>query len=201
MMASLQPGGRLAVVLDTGAASRGSGNQGRNSERDIRRAFVEADQVEAVILLPDNLFFNTSAPGIILVLRHVTDHSPRERAGETLLINASQLFEKGAPKNHLAAEHIQQIAALLLDWQEAENISKIVSRAEIIGNDYNLSPSRYVSHSDVEPPLPLEEALVLLQEAEAARQQADDRLDEVLAVLGFADWRAATEEKAAADVV
>ena len=99
MMSSLEPGGRMAVVLDTGAASRGSGNKGRNSERDIRKAFVEADAVEAVILLPDNLFFNTSAPGIIMVMRQVTEETPREHSEEILLINASNLREKGNPKN------------------------------------------------------------------------------------------------------
>ncbi|MBX3000965.1 MAG: SAM-dependent DNA methyltransferase [Caldilineaceae bacterium] len=57
MYASLEPGGRMAVVLDTGAASRGSGNKGRNAERDIRKAFVEAGAVDAVILLPDNMNF------------------------------------------------------------------------------------------------------------------------------------------------
>jgi type I restriction enzyme M protein len=64
MYVSLLDGGRMAVVLDTGAASRGSGNKGANKERDIRKQFVDADVIEAVILLPDNLFFNTSAPGM-----------------------------------------------------------------------------------------------------------------------------------------
>ena len=77
----------------------------------------------------------------------------------------------------------------MLNWQEVEDISKIVKRAEVVRNDYNLSPSRYVSQSDVEPPLPLEEALVRLQEAEEARHQADEKLDDVMRVLGFADWR------------
>ena len=189
MMSSLEPGRRMAVVLDTGAASRGSGNKGRNSERDIRKAFVEADMVEAVILLPDNLFFNTSAPGIIMVMRHVTAAAQRDHAEEILLINASNLREKGTPKNKLGGEHIQQIADILLNWQEVEDISKIVKRAEVVRNDYNLSPSRYVSQNDVEPPLPLEEALVRLQEAEEARHQADEKLDDVMRVLGFADWR------------
>ncbi|MEZ4682478.1 MAG: N-6 DNA methylase [Caldilineaceae bacterium] len=81
MYASLTPGGRMAVVLDTGAASRGSGNKGRNAERDIRKHFVEADAIEAVILLPDNLFFNTSAPGIILVARKVDAEQPRPHPG------------------------------------------------------------------------------------------------------------------------
>ena len=64
--ASLADAGKLAVVLDTGAVSRGSGNQGSNKERDIRKTFVEADLIEAVVLLPENLFYNTTAPGIIL---------------------------------------------------------------------------------------------------------------------------------------
>ena len=68
MLACLNDTGRMAVVLDTGAVSRGSGNQGRNKESDIRKAFVEDDLVEAVLLLPENLFYNTTAPGIILVL-------------------------------------------------------------------------------------------------------------------------------------
>ncbi|KJU82045.1 N-6 DNA methylase, partial [Candidatus Magnetobacterium bavaricum] len=61
MAASLTDKGKMAVVLDTGAVSRGSGNQGANRERDIRKAFVEKDWVEAVVLLPENLFYNTTS--------------------------------------------------------------------------------------------------------------------------------------------
>jgi len=74
MLASLGDAGRLAVVLDTGAVSRGSGNQGSNRERDIRKAAVEADLVECVILLPENLFVNTTAPGIVMVANRVKRH-------------------------------------------------------------------------------------------------------------------------------
>lgn len=189
MVASLKPGGRLAVVVDTGAASRGSGNKGRNAERDIRKQFVEADAVEAVILLPDNLFFNTSAPGIILVLRKPDAAHPREHAGEMLLINASLFCEKGRPKNYLTGEHIARIGDLLLNWQAEEHVSAVVSRAEVTRNDYNLSPSRYVSTNNVDLPLPLDEAVLRLREAEDARVEAGAKLDAVLAGLGFANWR------------
>jgi type I restriction enzyme M protein len=74
MFASLSDGGRLAVVLDTGAVSRGSGSAGSNRERVIRKAFVDADLVEAVVLLPENLFYNTSAPGIIMFISRVKAH-------------------------------------------------------------------------------------------------------------------------------
>jgi len=74
MYASLRDGGKMAVVLDTGAVSRGSGTAGRNRERDIRKEFVDRDEVEAVVLLPENLFYNTTAPGIILVVRTNSHH-------------------------------------------------------------------------------------------------------------------------------
>ncbi|MFS8898442.1 N-6 DNA methylase [Synechococcus sp. OH30] len=107
MLASLNERGKMAVVLDTGAVSRGSGNQGSNRERDIRKAFVERDLIEAVILLPENLFYNTTAPGIILVVNRC-----KPCGGQILLIDASQQFAKGRPKNHLTEEHIARIAEI-----------------------------------------------------------------------------------------
>ena len=184
MYASLNSGGKMAVVLDTGAVSRGSGNRGSNKERDVRRTFVEGDLVEAVILLPENLFYNTTAPGIILVINRAKTHP-----GQILLINASKLCAKGRPKNYLADEHVAQIYGIYKEWREEEGISAIIATEDAARNDYNLSPSRYVASNDVEPALPLEEALELLAEAEEERAEADRELDVVLAKLGFADWR------------
>jgi len=174
----------MAVVLDTGAVSRGSGNQGSNKERDIRKAFVEADLVEAVVLLPENLFYNTTAPGIILVL-----NTRKRHKGEILLINASKLFSKGRPKNYLEEQHIKRIGQAYHSWLAEESLSAVVVKAEVIKNDYNLSPSRYVATGGAEVVLPLEEAVVLLQEAEEERAEADVELEAVLAKLGFEGWR------------
>jgi len=180
MLASLNERGKMAVVLDTGAVSRGSGNQGSNRERDIRKAFVERDLIEAVILLPENLFYNTTAPGIILVVNR-----QKPRRGEILLINASQQFAKSRPKNYLTEEHIARIAALYHAWRAEEGISAIITNEEAARNDYNLSPSRYVSTNGAGANvLPLEEAVVRLQEAEEERAEADRALHEVLRTLG-----------------
>ncbi|MBW1946875.1 MAG: SAM-dependent DNA methyltransferase [Deltaproteobacteria bacterium] len=184
MAASLAPAGRMAVVLDTGAVSRGSGNTGSNRERDIRKKFVEEDLVEAVLLLPENMFYNTTAPGIVMVLNRRKRHP-----GEILLINASQLCAKGRPKNYLEEEHIARIAQVYHDWQAEEGLSAIVSREEAARNDYNLSPSRYVSTGAETEVLPLDEAVVLLAEAEEERAEADRLLHEVLVKLGFEGWR------------
>lgn len=179
MLASLNDTGRMTVVLDTGAVSRGSGNQGSNRERDIRKAFVEADLVEAVLLLPENLFYNTTAPGIILVVNRRKRHP-----GKILLINASKLFAKGRPKNYLADEHIETIARLYHEWRAEEGLSAVITNEEAARNDYNLSPSRYVATNDEEEVLPLEDAVVLLREAEEERAEVDQALREVLRVLG-----------------
>ncbi|EIV99909.1 type I restriction-modification system subunit M [Thermoanaerobacter siderophilus] len=180
MYASLNEKGKMAVVLDTGAVSRGSGNQGSNRERDIRKVFVEKDRIESVILLPENLFYNTSAPGIILVINKNKRHP-----GEILLINASKLYSKGRPKNYLTDEHIEKIVTIYHNWTAEEGLSAIITNEEAARNDYNLSPSRYVSQNGTEEVLPLEETIVQLQEAEEECSNADRELEEVLKALGL----------------
>jgi len=181
MFASLSDTGKMAVVLDTGAVSRGSGNAGSNRERDIRKQFVENDLVEAVLLLPENLFYNTTAPGIIIVINRA---KPAERKNTILLINASKLFSKGRPKNYLPDESIEQIADKYLGWNEEEGISKIITKEEAARNDYNLSPSRYVAQNGEDDTLDLEDAIVQLKEAEEERKEADEKLKTILKEMG-----------------
>lgn len=140
-IASLNDTGRAAVVLDTGAVSRGSGNQGENKEKAIRKVFVDNDWIEAVLLLPDNLFYNTTAAGIIVVLNKA---KRPERKGKVILINASGEFEKGRPKNFLPEAAIARIADAFHTGVDVERFVKVVTIAEVAGNDYNLSPSRYI---------------------------------------------------------
>jgi len=147
ILASLSNKGRAAVVLDTGAASRGSGNANSNKERDVRKWFIERDLIEGVIYLPENLFYNTNAPGIIIVLNKA---KPKERQGKLFLLNAAKEFTKGDPKNFLAEDAIQRIADTFTAWKEVEKYSRVVSLDEIAKSDYNISPSRYVHVSEGE---------------------------------------------------
>jgi len=180
MVASLRPHGRMAIVLDTGAASRGSGNAGTNRERDIRRTFIEADLVEGVILLPDNLFYNTTAPGIVMLLNRSKAHP-----GEVLLINASRLFVKGKPKNELTDQHVAQVHALFLNWTSVDELCTVVPVEQIVSNDFNLSPTFYVAGAAAVGALPLEEAVKLLRGAEAERARAEEEFRNMLSELGI----------------
>ncbi len=179
MFASLKKKGKMAVVLDTGAVSRGSGNEGRSRERDIRKEFVENDWIEAVILMPDNLFYNTTSAGLIIVINKDKAHKD-----EILLINASELYKKGRPKNYLDDASIDRISDIYLNWKEEEGISKIISKERAVKNDYNLSPSRYVSTAEEENILELEEAAKLLKEAEEERKREDEKMMEILKEMG-----------------
>jgi len=180
MLHSLTDSGRMAVVLDTGAVSRGSGSKGTNRERDIRKGFVEADLVEAVILLPENLFYNTSAPGIVMIVNRAKRHP-----GEILLVNASKRFKKGRPKSRISDGHAAALVGVYEDWEDREALSAVITIDEAARNDYNLSPSRYVQVDGAEEVLPLDDAVVLLKESEEERASADKRLADVLRSLGL----------------
>lgn len=182
ILASLKDGGRAAVVLDTGAVSRGSGSGGSNRERDIRRAVVEADMVEGVVLLPENLFYNTPAPGIILALRR---NKPAARQGQVLLVNASRHFVKHKPKNVLTKEGITAVAGAFAAWETREKLCRVVTLAEIRAADYNLSPSQFVDVGDKLTHRPMAEILADLEVARAEREEADERLGCMLARIGL----------------
>ena len=177
ILASLKPTGRAAVVLDTGAASRGSGNANTNKEKEVRQWFVAQDFIEGVIYLPENLFYNTTAPGIIIVLNRA---KPKSRAGKMLLLNASRDFVKGDPKNFLPEEAVTRIADTFLEWKEVEKFSRIVSTDEIAKNDFNISPSRYLHTGAADEYRPLAEIVEELDELENEARETDKALRKVL---------------------
>ncbi|MCR9279331.1 MAG: type I restriction-modification system subunit M [Pseudomonadaceae bacterium] len=181
MHASLNDKARAAVVLDTGAASRGSGNAGTNKEKTVRQWFVDNDLIESVLYLPENLFYNTTAPGIVLFLNKA---KPKERQGKVFLVNASQVFEKGDPKNFIPEAGIQRIADTLIGWQQEEKLSRIVDHAELAKNDYNISPSRYIHTSDAETYRPIAEIVEELNVIEAEARETDKALKVILEKIG-----------------
>jgi type I restriction enzyme M protein len=182
MLASLNDSGRAAIVLDTGAASRGSGNANTNKEKDVRKWFVEQDLIEGVIYLPENLFYNTTAPGIILFLNKA---KPADRKGKLFLLNASREFAKGDPKNYIPDDAIIRIAETFKFWSETEKFSRILTREEIAKNDYNISPSRYIHTGEGDEYRPLAEIIDELDNLQADEAEASAKLRSVLTMLGF----------------
>ncbi len=143
-VACLNERGRAAVVLDTGAVTRGSGAKHEDRERNIRKWFVDHDLIDGVILLPDNLFYNTSAAGIIVVL---SKNKPAARKDRIVLLNAGRRVRKGRPKNFILEDDIQPLAAAYLKGEPVEGEIAVITRQQAQEADYNLIPSRWVGTS------------------------------------------------------
>jgi type I restriction enzyme M protein len=182
ILASLKPTGRAAVVLDTGAVTRGSGSGKSNKERAVRKWFIEEDLIEGVIYLPDNLFYNTSAPGVIIVLNRA---KAAERRGVVFMINASAEFTKGDPKNFLSDLAVERIVSTFLGWTESDRMSRAVASDEIAASDFNLSPSRYIQAGVDVVHRPLQEIISDLRALEDDATKIDAELRRRLAELGI----------------
>ena len=140
-LACLNQRGRAAVVLDTGAVTRGSGAKHADRERNIRKWFVDHDLIDGVILLPDNLFYNTTAAGLIVVL---SKRKPAARKNNIVLLNASRRVRKGRPKNFIPEDHIRPLAEAFLQGEPLEGEIAVITQSQAKEADYNLSPSRWV---------------------------------------------------------
>ncbi|WP_424540462.1 N-6 DNA methylase [Sinorhizobium medicae] len=143
-LACLNDHGRAAVVLDTGAVTRGSGSKNEDKERNIRKWFVDHDLIDGVILLPDNLFYNTNAAGVIVVLNK---RKPAARKDKIVLLNASKQLKKGKPKNYIPEDAIRPLATAYLKGEAVDSEIAVITRQQAEEADYNLSPSRWVGQS------------------------------------------------------
>ena len=176
-LSCLNERGRAAVVLDTGAVTRGSGARHEDRERNIRKWFVERDLIDGVILLPDNLFYNTSAAGIIVTL---SKRKPEARKDKIVLVNASRRVGKGRPKNYIPEEDIRPIAAAFLKGEPVEGEAAVITREQAAEADYNLSPSRWVGQADVVVQRPISEIVAEMQHLDEEAREVDTSLAKML---------------------
>ena len=176
-LSCLNERGRAAVVLDTGAVTRGSGARHEDRERNIRKWFVERDLIDGVVLLPDNLFYNTSAAGIIVVL---SKRKPEARQDKIVLVNASRRVGKGRPKNYIPEEDIQPVAALFQQGEPVEGEVTVITREQAAEADYNLSPSRWVGQAASGESASVPDLVAELRRLSAAIQESDEQLLSVL---------------------
>ena len=177
-LACLNERGRAAVVLDTGAVTRGSGSRHEDRERNIRKWFVDRDLIDGVILLPDNLFYNTSAAGVIVVL---SKRKPPARQDTIVLLNASRHVRKGRPKNFIPEEDIRPLAAAFLKGEPIDGELAVITREQAAAADYNLSPSRWVGQTDATEIGSVSALVRELIELDEEAHQFSARISELLA--------------------
>ena len=181
-LACLNERGRAAVVLDTGAVTRGSGAKHEDKERNIRKWFVDRDLIDGVILLPDNLFYNATAAGIIVVL---SKRKPAGRKNKIVLLNASRRVGKGRPKNFIPEEDIRPLAAAFLKSGPVEGEVAVITREQAEQADYNLSPSRWVGQTDALVQRPIKDIIAELQHLDDEAREVNASIARLLAGVGM----------------
>ena len=145
MHSVLKDDGLMATVIPHGVLFRGGG------EKEIRSSFVDNDLIEAIIALPENLFYGASIGACILVMR-AKGAKPESRRGQVLFINADHEYHPGRAQNYLRPEHIEKIANTFDRFETVPGYATVVSNDDLKAEDYNLNVKRYADNSP--PPEP-----------------------------------------------
>jgi type I restriction enzyme M protein len=128
----LSEDGIMVITLPHGILFRGA------REEKIRRHLIENNLIHAIIGLPSNLYYSTSIPTVVIVLK-----KKRNQTG-ILFIDASKDYEKGKNRNIISKSDISKILKTYNNYSSVAKYSHVASMKEIISNDYNLNIPRYV---------------------------------------------------------
>ena len=156
----LKNNGTMAIVLPHGVLFRGG------AEGKIREKLLRSGNIYAVIGLPANLFYNTSIPTCIIVLKKHRD------GRDVLFIDASKKFDKGKKQNEMTDEHINEVLELYNKRETVDKESFLASFEDIEKNDFNLNIPRYVDNFEEEEPVDLNALLLDMK-------KTDDELEQV----------------------
>ena len=175
MIHQIADNGTAAVVLPHGVLFRGG------AERAIREYIIkEQNYLDAVIGLPANIFYGTSIPACILVLKKCRVHD-----GNILFIDASNDFEKLGNQNHLTDEHVGKIVETYEKRATIQRYSYVAPLSEVTENDYNLNISRYVDTFEDEEPVDLTTLTGALQALEKDMAETDASISGFTQELGI----------------
>lgn len=171
--------GRVGVVMPHGTLFRGG------KEGEVRKAIIEDGLLEAVIGLPNNLFYSTSIPVAILVFRK---RKAAEREDKVLVIDASKRFVPGKNQNTLSEDDVNVIDAAYKQGVDIDGAGelgmRLVDVSEIAENNFDLNIGRYIK-GETAAEANVEEALIEYKEAREKLAVADEVLAEKLKAAGY----------------
>ncbi len=169
--------GKVGIVIDNGALFRGG------KERAIRTRIIDGDSnlqgdlIEAVLLLPEKLFYNTGAPGAIIFLNK---KKAPVRKDKILIINASEKFEKHPEVrklNRLGEKNIAEIAKAFREFKDITGFARVVDVSEIKQNDYNLNVSLYVYPEEKQEEIDIDKEWKEYHELKKEDEEIDEKIE------------------------
>ncbi|CZQ97001.1 type I restriction enzyme M protein [Trichococcus flocculiformis] len=167
----LKDSGTMAIVLPHGVLFRGA------AEGVIRKKLLEDGSIDTVIGMPANLFFGTSIPTTVIILKK------NRTSRDVLFIDASKDFIKGKNQNKLSQENIDRIVGTYKKREDVEKFAHVASFEEIRDNDFNLNIPRYVDTFEEQEEIDIvelgKELVALNQQIKAAENDFLTMLDEL----------------------
>lgn len=180
MIASLALDGRIAAVAPHGVLFRGA------SEGTIRKRVIEENLLDAVIGLPENLFYGTSIPACILVFKKGRKNT------DVVFIDASKKDEDGnlryvkaTNQNELTEKNINDIVTAYQNRQDIEKFVHVATLDEIKQNDYNLNIPRYVDTFEEEELVDIEQVQNNIRQIKAELVTVEAQMEAYLKELGL----------------
>ncbi len=180
MIASLSVNGRIATVAPHGVLFRGA------AEGRIRQKVIEENLLDAVIGLPENLFYGTSIPACILVFKKSRPTS------DILFIDASKKDEEGnlryvkaSNQNELSQKHIEDIVDAYQRRTDRPKFAHVATLDEIKENQYNLNIPRYVDTFEEEELIDIDAVQANIARLKREIAEAEAQMDAYLKELGL----------------
>ncbi len=175
MINSLTEEGRMAVVLPHGVLFRGA------SEAKIRKKLIELNYLDAVIGIPENLFFGTGIAAVVLIFKK------NRVKKDVLFIDASGEgnYEKAKNQNILREEDVKKIVDTYENYKTVEKYSYLASIDDIKENGFNLNIPRYVDTFEEEEAIDINDIRVRVNELEKELKNVQSKMDEYLKQLGI----------------
>lgn len=168
----LKNSGTMAIVLPHGVLFRGA------AEGKIREKLLSNGSIVAVIGLPANLFYNTTIPTCILVLK-------KDRPGrDVLFIDASKMYESSKGQNQMTQKHIDTVLDIYNQRVDVPKIAHLASYDEIKQNDFNLNITRYVDTFEPEPEIDLAKNISELKKQLSNEEKLENEIMDILKGLG-----------------
>lgn len=176
MYSILNKTGKAAIIASQGVLFRGG------EEAKIREEMINQDTIEAIIALPEGLFYGTGIPGCIWILNKAKDE---KRKNKILFIYAAKDFQEGKNRNKLRDEDTKKIVKAFTNFKDIDKYCHVADYNELKENEFNLNVPRYVDISEPEEIVDIQKTIDKLKKLDNEKDKLEEKVNVDLKELGF----------------
>ena len=176
MLSSLNEKGQAAIVCSQGVLFRG-GEEGKIRKNMIvgdKTLNLQGDVIEAIIALPQKMFWGTSIPACVMILNK---NKPAKRKNKIIFIYGAKDFEEGKNRNKLREEDLRKMVSAFEKFEDIDTYCHVADIPELQENEFNLNVPRYVDISEPEEEIDIQDAYDELKKAYAEQDKLKKLVD------------------------